>query len=377
MTNPVPLFVGTSNTASGGSNTRLLGSTAVGGVLEIVNSSVGGGPTGGTGVQASGGTNGIVAFGGAFGVQSFANGGPTRSFAVGVRGSGSDLSGIGVEGRATGGSARFGNAGIGVRGIGNATAVDGTGVRGEAHTGVSGVGRWGVHGVSRIQDGAGPQDFGVMGVAQQVNGNGVIGWADNGSVAYGVWGRSSSGYAGFFSGNVQVNGNLTKTGTNSFLIDHPLDPENAYLRHSSIESPEVLNFYSGNVVTDAEGRASVELPEYFEILNRDIRYQLTVIGEPALASIAQEVEASRFEVLTDRPNVKVSWQLVGVRDDPAARHFRMDAEEAKPPEARGTYLAPEAFGQPPSRGAEYARVQELSARLTQQSADKTPPVWRG
>ena len=35
-------------------------------------------------------------------------------------------------------------------------------------------------------------------------GTGVIGQDDNGSSAYGIWGISSSGYGGVFSGNVLV-----------------------------------------------------------------------------------------------------------------------------------------------------------------------------
>jgi hypothetical protein len=42
---------------------------------------------------------------------------------------------------------------------------------------------------------------------------------------------------GFFAGNLQVNGNVSKGG-GSFRIDHPLDPENKYLYHSFVESPD-------------------------------------------------------------------------------------------------------------------------------------------
>ncbi|MCV2489934.1 hypothetical protein OF117_11220 [Geodermatophilus sp. YIM 151500] len=367
-----PLLLGVNNTAPGGTVTRLIGSTSVGAAFEASNSSVGG-LTGGAGIQASGGSNGVVAFGGSLGVQAFANGGASRSFGIGVRGTGSSLSGVGVEGIATGLSAPGGSAGIGVRGMGNRIAVDGVGVSGQAHTGVAGAGRWGVHGVSRAQDGADASDFGVMGFAQQLNGNGVIGQADSGFLAYGVWGRSSTGFAGNFDGNVRIFGNLTKTGTNMFQIDHPLDPENMYLRHASVESPEVLNVYSGNVETDGDGKASVGLPDYFEVLNRDARYQLTVIGEPAVAVVSREVRDNQFEIRTDRPGVKVSWQVTGVRNDAFMQRNPLAAEEQKSPEDRGTYLAPEAFGQPASRGVEYALIQQLEARLAESSTGQTPP----
>ena len=42
------------------------------------------------------------------------------------------------------------------------------------------------------------------------------------------------------------------------------------------------NVYDGVVSLDANGECYVELPEWFEALNCDFRYQLTSIGEPAL-----------------------------------------------------------------------------------------------
>jgi hypothetical protein len=40
----------------------------------------------------------------------------------------------------------------------------------------------------------------------------------------------------------------------------------------------MMNIYNGNIITDQNGLAVVELPDYFESLNRDFRYQLTVAG---------------------------------------------------------------------------------------------------
>lgn len=36
------------------------------------------------------------------------------------------------------------------------------------------------------------------------------------------------------------------------------------------------NIYDGVVTTDAQGRATVQLPDWFEALNTEFRYQLTV-----------------------------------------------------------------------------------------------------
>ncbi len=70
---------------------------------------------------------------------------------------------------------------------------------------------------------------------------------------------------------------MTKAG-GSFRIDHPLDPEDKYLYHSFVESADMMNVYNGTVTLDGDGGARVRLPDWFEALNRDYRYQLTPIG---------------------------------------------------------------------------------------------------
>jgi hypothetical protein len=194
---------------------------------------------------------------------------------------------------------------------------------------------------------------GVSGYGSGGNGTGVYGRADIGPSAYGVWGISSEGYAGYFSGDVNVTGTLSKSG-GSFRIDHPLDPERQYLSHSFVESPDMMNIYNGTVVTDADGVAQVELPAYFQALNRDFRYQLTVIGVFAQAIIAEEIADNSFTIRTDQPEVKVSWQVTGVRHDPWADANRIQVEAPKPPEEQGTYLHPEAYGMPDSLGRDEA-----------------------
>lgn len=145
------------------------------------------------------------------------------------------------------------------------------------------------------------------------------------------------------TGNLDVGGTLTKGG-GSFKIDHPLDPENRYLFHSFVESPDMMNIYNGNVVTDARGYATVELPEWFEALNRDFRYQLTVIGTFAQAIVAEKIRDGRLVIRTDKPNVEVSWQVTGIRQDAFANANRIPVEKDKPQDKRGRYLHPEAFG---------------------------------
>jgi hypothetical protein len=199
--------------------------------------------------------------------------------------------------------------------------------------------------------------YGVQGFAQNpIEGGsrtsyGVYGGAQVGNstnTAYGVYGETfgpgGTQFAGFFSGNVHVQGTLSKS-LGSFKIDHPLDPENKYLSHSFVESPDMMNIYSGVITLDAEGIAVVELPDYFEALNRDFRYQLTAIGAPMPdLYIASEISANRFEIAGGVPDARVSWEVTGVRHDPSALHHPIKVEEAKPEHHRGKYLNPEAYG---------------------------------
>lgn len=118
-----------------------------------------------------------------------------------------------------------------------------------------------------------------------------------------------------YGDNANFNGDLNVGGQKNFRIDHPDDPENKYLYHSCIESDEVLNQYSGNVVTNSEGIAVVELADYIQKINIDFRYQLTVIGDFAQAIISKEIENNQFEIKTDKPKVKVSWMIIAKRND--------------------------------------------------------------
>jgi hypothetical protein len=145
--------------------------------------------------------------------------------------------------------------------------------------------------------------------------------------------------------NVDIIGTLSK-GAGSFKIDHPLDPGNKYLYHSFVESPDMKNMYDGNITTNDAGLATVTLPNWFETLNRDFRYQLTVIGQFAQAIVASEISGNQFSIRTDKPNVKVSWQVTGTRQDAFANAHRIQVEVEKAPADRGRYLYPELVGAP-------------------------------
>jgi hypothetical protein len=169
----------------------------------------------------------------------------------------------------------------------------------------------------------------------------------SGSAYFGVINSDNSfPFYVYESGNAYFAGSVSKGG-GSFMIDHPLDPANKLLYHSFVESPDMMNIYNGNVELDANGSAWVELPEWFGALNRDYRYQLTPIGAPGPnLYVAQPVENNRFRIAGGEAGMTVSWQVTGIRQDAFAEANRIPVEVEKPAEQRGTYLHPEAFGQP-------------------------------
>jgi hypothetical protein len=222
----------------------------------------------------------------------------------------------------------------------------------------------GVFGLGRVQNADGVFGLsdvkvraGVRGYALGVDGTGVAGVAHNGPNAFGVAGYSSTGLAGYFSGNVRINGTLFKS-VSAFRIDHPLDPVNKYLQHAAVESPEMMNIYAGNVTTDTNGTAVVELPTYCQELNGNFCYQLTVIGGFAQAVISEEIRDNRFSIATDRPEVAVSWQVTGVRRDPWAEQNRLVVEQDKPEHERGKFLYPELYGEPLSQSVDYEFIMQ-------------------
>jgi hypothetical protein len=255
-----------------------------------------------------------------------------------------------------------GGGNIGLMGIGSTN----TSVAGDV---------FGVYGDSKIGSQA-YSSFGVYGSAENTgqsnfwNAYGAYFIANGTNKSYGIYATSSGSgadkKAGYFNGDVQVTGTLSKGG-GSFKIDHPLDPENKYLSHSFVESPDMMNVYNGNVVTDATGTATVQLPAYFESLNRDFRYQLTCIGTFAQAIVSKKVSGNTFEIKTDKPNVEVSWQVTGIRQDPWANAHRIPNEEEKSAKEKGKYLYP----------ALYNKAQSQAVTPDPRGAEASNPNFKG
>jgi hypothetical protein len=304
---------------------------------------------------------------------------------IGVQGKNSDANGVlgtsiyghGVHGESWDGIAIYGtNLGSGAIGY---LASGGFGVYGSGSRGVQGdgdaAGVWGRNILSGNVGMLGCQDCAVYSEYSYGTGSGCVGKL--GCSDCGVYGKAGSGgWAGKFSGDVQVSGGVQVSGDvqvngaiscnnrinaadidaititansimasqKNFKIDHPQDPENKYLIHSSVESAEAINLYTGNVTLDENGQATVTLPTWFQALNKDFRYQLTCIGGFAQVYIAEKITDNHFKIAGGKPGMEVSWQVTSVRKDPYALAHPMKVEEDKPEYEKGYYLHPEAYG---------------------------------
>jgi hypothetical protein len=364
--------LGNSNIFDGSSGNVGIGTTSPGATLDVngsavvrqnatVTGSLGAGPitatsssSGGTGVFANAGSstasNGVIAEG-ATGVAAYTT----------VAGS------IAVYGDAGSSTGSNGVVGYGATGVaGNSTITGSYGTYGSGSTGVWGNSTGTGANVGVLGSGGA---FGVLGQSSSTSGSG--GGFSNSTTGDALFTyNQSGGYAAFFDGNVDVDGNLSKAG-GSFKIDHPLDPANKYLYHSFVESPDMMNIYNGNATTDASGSAVVTLPEWFETLNRDFRYQLTVMGKFSQAIVASKVANHQFTIKTDKPNVEVSWQVTGIRQDAWANAHRIPVEVAKAQADRGLYLHPELFGAPPEKSVALAH-HPMMLKLMKEQAAKPP-----
>ena len=198
---------------------------------------------------------------------------------------------------------------------------------------------------------------GVLTSVNPIGGYGAVA-VSNGEKGIGIT-SSGDSLAANFLGNVNVHGLLSKSG-GLFKIDHPLDPENKYLQHSFVESPDMMNVYNGNVILDSNGEARVKLPDYFEALNKDFRYQLTALGTPGPnLYISREIKNNSFKIAGGDPGMKVSWQVTGIRNDAYAKKHRIKVVVEKKNNEQGRYLAPVEHGLSKSMGIGYDELKKI------------------
>lgn len=235
-----------------------------------------------------------------------------------------------VTSTATGESAVYGQ---------NERTTGGHGVMGLGYNGtvgltdkVDGFGIWGSNDATS-DPGAGIYGLGVTGVGGQ---------STNTGLSYGIYSFDDGG----IYNNLDVNFNFYAGGTKSFRIDHPLDPDNKFLVHYCVESDEVLNIYRGTTVLDAQGNATIELPEYFEAINTNFSYQLTPIGAamPSLF-VSNEITGNTFTVEGGVSGKKVSWVVIAERNDPLLKNNpeMRNPEPLKTGRYEGKYAHPEYY----------------------------------
>ena len=222
------------------------------------------------------------------------------------------------------------------------SSTNGIGLYGESQGGVNGIGVW-------------ARALNTFGAALRADG------PANGSA---VWARSGPGGTAIF-----CEGNLVTTGNKDFRIDHPFDPENKYLHHYCTESHEPLNVYSGNVTLNALGQAIVQLPDWFEAINREFRYQLTAIGAPAPnLHVLDEIINNAFIIGGGQPGMKVSWRVEATRNDLWVQTHGAPVEVDKPEHLRGTYQHPELYG----LGDDRAELSRSAPPPLAQDSDRLP-----
>ncbi len=209
----------------------------------------------GEGVLGSGDKNGV------HGDSTHGNGVFGQSFIA-------DLLHAGIHGlnNTSGGLAGLFDGTVQVNGNFSATGTDsfgsspgGTGVLSAFSPGLPGTG---VHGTGGTSTGTGSPG------GTDVHGTGGI------STGFG----GSTGLAGLFDGDVQVNGNFTATGTKAFVQAHPTDPSREIV-YVALEGGEAGTYVRGSGRLQS-GKAVLTLPEHFALVtaNEGLTIQLTPRG---------------------------------------------------------------------------------------------------
>jgi len=322
----------------------------------------------GAALQALGGNNtGIDASTASSGGRRAIKATAASSGAVAIEADGEATSGIGVLAYGANGVAGYSSAesyaavyglhtagtlaAYGVYGSTYSDSASATGVYGEATfgNGVYGSSQNGLAVYGKAPGpGTGVEGFSYSGIGVFGHSNNTTGISAFSNAATGLVCSGGGTYSAYISGLLYADS--ASASIKSFRIDHPLDPANKILSHSCVESNERKLVYDGVVTTDAKGEATVVMPSYFTALNRDVRYQLTVIGAFAQAIVKSEMSNGRFSIVTSEPRTKVSWQVTGVRQDAVAKANPLVVEQAKTGLDKGRYLNPLAHDQPESSG---------------------------
>ncbi len=220
-----------------------------------------------------------------------------------------------------------------------------------------------------VYGGNGIEAYGGIGSTNAGDGIGGVFYGGTSAALFGdgIDAYAGSGFAGYFTGAVYATGAITAV-THLSKVDHPLDPANKYLSHSSVESSDMKNMYDGIATLDANGEAVVQMPDWFGAMNRDFRYQITCLGGFAPVYVAEELADNHFKISGGRPGMRVSWQITGIRHDAWANAHRVPTEELKNDRERGFYLHPELYGAPEEKQIGWARHPQQMQKVKQRRA---------
>jgi hypothetical protein len=238
--------------------------------------------------------------------------------------------------------------GIGVQGVGLYQGVKGSvnatgtqtyyGMYGSATTSGGGGNTYGVFGYASGGTNNygiyGQGDHGVLGKSFSSLGSGVRG--ENYSSGSGVYGWSSSGYAGLFNGNVYITGTLSKGG-GSFVQPHAKDPTKEIV-YAFFEGPEHAVFLRGTAKLE-HGEAVINLPDHFRTVAAEegITVQFTPRSTESKGLAAVEVSRKRIvvgELMEGDGTYEFDYFITAVRagfeeHEPviANKHFKPEANE--------------------------------------------------
>jgi hypothetical protein len=145
--------------------------------------------------------------------------------------------------------------------------------------------------------------------------------------------------AGWLSANgFYANGSLSCGGAKPFIIPYPDGTPDKFLIHCCIESPENALMYRGTATTDETGSVTIELPDYYELINypEGRTVQITQVDDAVdfCMFAAGAVVDGAFTVRSSVPGASFHWQVTSVRSDLAPLTPVVDAPDA--PTAIGT-----------------------------------------
>ncbi|MER5961466.1 hypothetical protein [Streptomyces sp. NPDC002057] len=181
-----------------------------------------------------------------------------------------------------------------------------------------------------VGTGKGEARPGVLGSSTSNNGVGVKGEALTGTTAFGVWGVSTSGLAGFFEGDVRVTGDFAVEGNKSLALR--MDDGTHRLLYA-VEAPESwfedLGF--GELV---DGHARVTLDPEFVAVTEDAPYHvfLTEYGAPSGLYVTDRTTAGftvRSTVGSDTRG-EFGYRVAALRRGPRPERFAVRPARPEP-----------------------------------------------